>query len=140
MQKFHLAWDESRHSLGIPSLDRQHRGMMDLVNELAEAVAHGCSYEQAHQQMEKILDFVADHFADEEALMRKHDFPGLKQHAAEHEKLLREAATLMETYDAGHADRALLITAFLTDCVENHILHEDRVVSQYFREQGIKAD
>lgn len=140
MQKFYLVWDESRHALGIPSLDRQHREMMDLVNELAEAVAHGCDYERAHQQMEKILDFVADHFAHEEILMRQHDFPGAEQHAAEHEKLLREAATLMETYDAGHADRAVLVTAFLTDCAENHILNEDREISQYFRERGIKAD
>ncbi|MBZ0106092.1 MAG: bacteriohemerythrin [Sulfuricella denitrificans] len=140
MQKFYLVWDESRHALGIPSIDREHRGMMNLVNELSEAVAHGCSYAQAHRQMEKILDFAADHFAHEEAMMRQHGFPGLEQHAAEHEKLLREAAILMEMYDPAHADRAVLVTAFLTDCAESHILHEDRAISQYLEERGIREE
>ncbi|MDP2197222.1 MAG: bacteriohemerythrin, partial [Sulfurimicrobium sp.] len=140
MQKFYLVWDESRHALGIPSIDAEHRGLMALVNELSELVAHGSDFEQARRQMEKILDFAADHFRREEALMRRHGFPGLEQHAVEHEKLLHKATTLMETYDPEHADRAVLITAFLTDCAENHILHEDRAISQYFAERGIRAD
>lgn len=140
MQKFYLVWDENRHALGIPSIDREHRLMMNLVNELSEAVAHGCTYEQAHLKMEKVLDFAAEHFAHEENLMRRHGFPGLEQHASEHEKLLREATILMEMYDPGHTDRAVLVTAFLTDCAENHILHEDRAISQFLEDQGIKAD
>lgn len=139
MQKFYLVWEENRHALGIPSIDQQHRDLMDLVNELTEAVAHGCDFEQALRQMEKILDFAAGHFAHEEALMRQHGFPGLEQHAAEHEKLLREAATLMKTLSPENFDRAVLVTAFLTDCTENHILHEDRAIGQYFEERGIKA-
>jgi hemerythrin-like metal-binding protein len=140
MQKFHLVWNESLHALGIPSMDSEHRGLIKLVNELADAVAHGCDCERARQQMEKTLDFAAEHFAHEEALMRRHGFPGLEQHAAEHERLLREATNLMETLTPEHANRALLITAFLTDFTENHILHEDRAISQYFAERGIKAD
>jgi hemerythrin len=73
-------------------------------------------------------------------MMRQYGFPGLEQHIVEHKKLLQEAANLMETYNPQHADRALLVTAFLTDCAENHILHEDRAISQYFEERGIKAD
>lgn len=140
MQKFHLVWDESRHAIGIPSIDREHRGMIALVNELAEAVAHGCDYPLAHQQMGQIFDFVADHFANEEAMMRRHGFPGLEQHAEEHRMLLDKIVTLMETYDPQHADRAVLVTAFLADCAENHILHEDRAISQYFMERGIRED
>ena len=140
MKKFHLVWNESLHALGIPSIDREHQGLMHLVNDLSEAVAQGCDCERARQRMEKILDFATDHFAHEEALMRRHGFPGVEQHAAEHARLLHEAATLMETLTPEHADRAVLITAFLTDFTENHILHEDRAISQYFETQGIKAD
>lgn len=137
MQKFYLVWDESRHALGIPSLDREHREMMGLVNELAEAVAQGCDFERGRRLMEEALDCVARHFSHEEKLMRQHAFPGLEQHAAEHEKLLHEAATLMETYDPRHAGRAVLVTAYLIDCAENHILREDREIGQYFMERGI---
>ncbi len=140
MKKFHLVWNEGLHALGIPSMDAEHRGLINLVNELSEAVAHGCDCELARRQMKKTLDFAAEHFAHEEALMRRHGFPDLGQHAAKHERLLREATNLMETLTPEHADRAVLITAFLTDIAENHILHEDRAISQYFAERGIKAD
>jgi hemerythrin-like metal-binding protein len=140
MKKFHLVWDENRYALGIPSLDSEHRSLMNLVNELSEAVAQDCDCEQARQKMEKILDFAADHFAHEEDLMRRHGFPGVQQHTADHEKLLREATNLMETLSPEHSNRALLITAFFTDFTENHILHEDRAISQYLEKQGIRAD
>lgn len=140
MQKFHLVWDESRYALGIPSIDGEHRGLVNLVNELAEAVSRGCDCEQARQKMEKVLDFAAQHFMREEALMRRHSFPGVEQHVAEHEKLLREAGNLIETLCPERSNRALLITAFFTDFIENHIQHEDRAISQFFEERGIKAD
>jgi len=139
MHKFYLVWDESRHALGIPSIDQQHRELMSLVNELSVAVENGCDCELAQRRMKKLLDFAAEHFSYEEALMREHGFPGLEQHAAEHAKILEEAANLMETLLPENSGRAMLVTAFLTDCAENHILHEDRAISQYFREQGIKA-
>ncbi|MFA7317516.1 MAG: bacteriohemerythrin [Sulfuricella sp.] len=140
MKKFHLVWNESLHALGIPSMDSEHRGLINLVNELSDAVAHGCDCEQVRRQMEKALDFAAEHFAHEEDLMRQHGFPGVEQHAAEHERLLREAVNLMETITPENANRTLLVTAFRTDFTENHILHEDRAISQYFAERGIKAD
>lgn len=140
MQKFHLVWDESRYALGIPSIDGEHRGLVNLVNELADTVANGCDCEKARQKMEKILDFASDHFAREETLMRMHGFPGLEQHVAEHEKLLREAGNLIETLSPERANRALLVTAFFTDFIENHIQHQDRALSQFLEERGIKED
>jgi len=137
MKKFYLVWDDSRHKLGIASIDRQHRGLMDLVNELSEEVEHGCDYARVRQKIEQILRFTEDHFAHEEELMRQHDFPGLAQHVVEHGKLLEEISTLLETLTPDNTNRALLVTAFLTDCAENHILSEDRALTQYLRGKGL---
>lgn len=137
MQKFHLAWDESRHTLGIRSIDQQHRTLVDLVNELAEAVAHDCECELARQRMETIIRFTEGHFAHEEALMREYSFPALESHAAEHVEVLRKAITLMEALKPNDTNRIVLVTAFLTDCAEHHILHEDRELVLYLREQGL---
>ena len=138
MQKFYLAWDDSRHTLGIASMDRQHRELVDRVNELAEAVAHGCDCEQARLRMESLIRFTQGHFVHEESLMRAYGFPGLEQHAAEHEEVLREALTLMEALSPSNTGRAVLVTAFLTDCAENHILNEDRELALYLREKGLR--
>lgn len=137
MQKFYLAWDESRHTLGIHSIDQQHRTLVDLVNDLAEAVAHGCDCDLARQRMESIIRFTEGHFAHEEALMREHGFPALASHAAEHVEVLRKAVTLLDAFKPNDTNRAVLVTAFLTDCAEHHILHEDKEMVLYLREQGL---
>lgn len=137
MQKFHLAWDDRRHTLGIASMDSQHRGLMDMINALAEAVAHDCDCEQARRHMANIIRFTEEHFAHEEDLMRRHDFPGREKHAAEHKEALRQAATMMEALKPDDIGRAMLVTAFLTDCAENHILHEDKALALYLLGKGL---
>lgn len=138
MQKFYLVWDESRHNLGISSIDRQHRELVEMVNELAEVIVHDCNCEKARQLMDQLLILTEDHFGHEEDLMRKHSIPGLASHAEAHAKLLREAAELVETLAPNDARHAVLIAAFLTDCVENHILGEDRALARHLRGIGIE--
>ncbi|MDP2783047.1 MAG: hemerythrin domain-containing protein [Sulfurimicrobium sp.] len=151
MQKFHLAWDDSRHTLGIASIDSQHRGLMDMINALAEAVAHDCDCEQARRHMANIIcdckqarrhmaniiRFTEEHFAHEEDLMRRHDFPNREKHAAEHKEVLRQAVTMMEAIKPDDIGRAVLVTAFLTDCAENHILREDKALALYLLGKGL---
>lgn len=137
MKKFHLAWDDSRHTLGIASIDDQHRGLMDMINELVDVVEHGLDAEVAHQHIAKIIRFTEEHFAHEEGLMHQHDFPGRERHAAEHKEVLSQAVTMTEALKPGDFNRTMLVTAFLTDCVENHILREDKALVLYLLEKGL---
>lgn len=137
MKKFHLAWDDSRHTLGIASIDSQHRGLMDMINDLAEAVAHNCDCELARRHMANIIRFTEEHFAHEEDLMHQHNFPGREKHAAEHQEVLRQAVTMMDAIKPDDIGRAVLVTAYLTDCAENHILHDDKALALYLRGKGL---
>ena len=138
MKKYHLAWDESRHALGISSIDQQHCTLVELVNELAEAVAGDCDYDQVHLHMERVIHFTQGHFVHEEDLMREHGFPGLESHAADHLEVLHKAVTLMEALKPSDTNRVVLVTAFLTDCAEYHILNEDRELALYLLERGLR--
>lgn len=137
MHKFHLAWDDSRHTLGIASIDSQHRELVDMINALAEIVEHDCDCELARRHMANIIRFTEDHFAHEEDLMRRHDFPVRENHAAAHREVLRQAVTMMDALQPGDFNRAVLVTAFLTDCAENHILHDDKALALYLLGKGL---
>lgn len=137
MQKFRLTWNEKRHGLGIASIDSQHRGLVELVNILSEAMEQGCDHEQAHRHMDNLLRFAGTHFAHEEELMREHGFPDFERHAAEHARLLQEATTMMGALDPDNPGRAALVTAFLTDCVEYHIQQEDIPLGRHLQEKGL---
>jgi len=138
MKKFHLAWDDSRHTLGIDSIDDQHRGLMDMINELVDVVERGCNCEVAHQHMAKIIRFTEEHFAHEEDLMHRHNFPGREKHAAEHREVLSQAVTMTEALKPDDFNRTILVTAFLTDCAENHILREDKALALYLLGKGLR--
>ncbi|MEN6586725.1 MAG: bacteriohemerythrin [Sulfuricella sp.] len=137
MQKFHLAWDESRHTLGIASIDGQHRELIDMVNALVEAVEQDCDCERARLQMEHLIRFTQGHFAHEEEMMHRYDFPEREKHALEHKEVLRQAITMLDNFKADDINRAMLVTAFLTDCAENHILNEDRELTVFLQGKGL---
>lgn len=137
MKKFQLTWNPSRHALGIASIDSQHRELIDMVNELVEAVLHACDCELALGYMANIIHFTEEHFIHEEELMRQYDFPGRQAHEVEHKEVLRQAIMMMETLKPDDTNRAVLLAAFLTDCAENHILHDDRALGLYLQKKGL---
>ncbi|BCB28044.1 bacteriohemerythrin [Sulfurimicrobium lacus] len=138
MQKFHLAWDESRHTLGIASIDRQHHALIDMVNALVDAVERNCDPEQIRSQMAKLIRFTEEHFTHEEEIMLRHGFPEREKHALEHQEVLHKAVTMMEDFKPDDANRVVLVTAFLIDCAENHILHDDRELTLFLQEKGLR--
>jgi hypothetical protein len=44
---------------------------------------------------------------------------------------------MMDALKPGDINQALLVTAFLTDYVENHILHDDKALALYLLEKGM---
>ena len=44
---------------------------------------------------------------------------------------------MTEALKPGDINRAVLVTAFLTDCAENHILHEDKALALHLLGKGL---
>jgi hemerythrin len=94
-------------SIGIPAIDKEHREMIDLLNEMAKNL-------ETENDVARGLKFFGDvhaninaHFALEERIMREHNYEDLINHKADHEVLLDEIRYLMDEYEAGHYDQAL---------------------------------
>lgn len=72
-------WSEM-YSVNIATLDRQHQELIDTVDELEQALRAGEGNGAINHVLEKLVDYATAHFADEESLMEKHDFPELPAH------------------------------------------------------------
>ena len=89
MEKF-VSWDVS-YDVGVPSVDKQHRHLVDLINSLYNA----CLGERAELEatfrdvMKELVDYVMIHFKDEEAIMEQINYPGLKEHRQKHELFVK---------------------------------------------------
>jgi hemerythrin len=138
MKKYHLIWNESLHSVGISLIDRQHREIIEMVNQIADRVAQRDQSEAVQELFEGLILFAREHFALEERLMVEHGFPDMKSHIEEHRKLFLQLNNLIKAgLRAPGNNKAALVSAFLTDWAEQHILRADKELGEFLIAKGL---
>ena len=95
-----LQW-QSSFSIGIAEVDHEHRGLIDLINRLHDALGGDRSSERVEAFLGEIFADVSAHFALEERVMRERHYDALAAHKAEHEQLLDDLRDLMDEHAAG---------------------------------------
>jgi hemerythrin len=109
---------------GIPVIDKQHRQIVDFINELDDACRTGNKEETAHV-MEGLLNYTVTHFEFEEELQEKADYPFLKAHRRIHEIFMKKIAEIRERGNHGE-DIAPALLTLLKGWLTSHIKGEDR--------------
>lgn len=89
-----IDWD-ARFSVGIASVDHEHREMIRLINELHAQLGGG----SVAGFLGEIYARISAHFALEEKIMRKHHYDQYEDHKADHERLLDEIRAIMDDYE-----------------------------------------
>lgn len=121
-----MAWSEA-YGVGNALLDSDHRILIDLLNQLDDAVDTGQSREVVGTVVNVLVEYTEHHFRREEAIMRAADFPGLAQHESEHRSLEGRVRDLRDRWAAG--DRGVLgeeVLTFLKKWLTEHILGADK--------------
>ena len=120
-----LLWEEAYGS-GNRLIDTQHQRLFNASNALLTSVIGGQPAAEVTLRMDTLLAHTAQHFLDEEHLLRQAGYPDLKEHMAEHARLLAGARDLQAEARAGRLDFGRLVTYLATDLVKGHLLTEDR--------------
>ena len=81
---------------GIPSIDHEHKNMIDLINTLAGDLDTDTPEDQIRQALGKIHEMIEAHFALEEMLMQKHHYEGYPEHKRHHDSLLDDILDIMD--------------------------------------------
>ncbi len=95
-----LAWDE-RYSIGIASVDYEHRELIRLINEAYERARRPSKDHTVAEALGAIHDRISAHFALEERLMREERYADYAAHKADHERLLEEIRDIMDEHEQG---------------------------------------
>ncbi|MBF0129970.1 MAG: bacteriohemerythrin [Alphaproteobacteria bacterium] len=130
-----LDWSKDM-SVGSPEMDRDHRRLIDLINQVA-----GTKGNEDPVIMEGVLDETVEHlgghFAREEDLMRAVGFPGMDSHRKRHESIMADILALRlqltEGFAAGVGGRLL---SLLVPWVRDHIMREDKLYEAYVATAG----
>lgn len=121
-----ITWS-SEYETGVPAVDRDHKILVDLINQVDALVAEGGGPDAVGEVVERLTDYVAEHFAREERLMEEAGFAGAAAHMARHEDFTHRVGSLAREYefDPESVDMREVLD-FLADWLVNHILKADK--------------
>lgn len=86
-------------SVGVASVDLEHRELIDLINDLHAMIGDNASADDVVSMLGEIFAQISAHFALEEKYMRDTRYPLLDEHKGDHENLLDELRDMMELVD-----------------------------------------
>lgn len=128
-----LEWDESI-ALHIPAIDAQHKELIGWINALDDAVRKGEGAHLIHETLQKLINYVFEHFSAEEQLMLSYNFPGFTSHRQEHDYFVQKLKEIQGGFlDSDEASRKTL--DFLVDWIVCHIRGTDQNYGRFILEK-----
>ncbi len=121
-----MEWSES-FGVGHTTLDSDHRILIDLLNQLHDALDTGQSRQVVGSVINVLYEYTEHHFRREEAMLREAGYPTLDAHLALHRALEDRVRDIRDRWAAGN--RAALgdeVLEFLKKWLTEHILGADK--------------
>jgi hemerythrin len=131
-----MAWNSSL-SVKVKQFDDQHMKLVEMVNELHDAMKEGKGTAILGKILNGLISYTGTHFANEEKMMVQHSYPEAVAHKAEHEKLVKQVLELQANFKAGKAILTLDVMMFLKDWLVKHIQGDDRKYGTFLNSKGV---
>ncbi len=131
-----ITWTKEQFGTNITVADDQHQVLFGMLNALHESVPSG-DRKLIGEKLDTLINFVVDHFAEEERLMTQTNYPDYAAHKAEHTKLLETCGGVAAKFKAGELEITQDTTAFVKDWLVNHIPNVDKHYGPYLNSKGI---
>jgi hemerythrin-like metal-binding protein len=118
-----LAWKPAL-DVGHEVLDRQHRQMFTLCNELIQVVGVRKPDSVVQALLRELMAEIRNHFVTEERVAEELGTPLSAEHRRHHAALLARAEQLRERCRGSQADIGDLVRTLVVDVVAGHVLAE----------------
>lgn len=114
-----LQWKPA-YTLGVPSVDHEHRELIGLINEAYNHMETNDAPERIEACLEDIYAAISAHFALEELHMRTAKYEEYQAHKDEHEDLLDQLRDMMDQFVDHPESGEALLRARLADWFGQH--------------------
>lgn len=120
-------------SVGVEEIDREHKRLLAVLNNLHDAVQAGGAREVLGKVMDELLLYVAYHFAHEEELFLRTGYPGFERHRLQHRALTITVKEIYEDFQLSDSEALPgQVLLFLKHWLYDHIMGSDRAFGMYF--------
>lgn len=129
---------EAKYSVGIQSIDKQHKEVFKLLNSLLQALKLGQAGSVINQIILELEKYAVMHFQKEEFFFQRFNYSGAEQHIREHQLFIQKIAEIKAATDDGRIAPSFELFDFLKEWIEHHILVIDKEYSECFLKNGLK--
>jgi hemerythrin len=131
-----VTWDES-YSVKVQKCDEDHKKLFSMLNSLHDAMKAGRGKDVVQQTVKDLADYTKFHFAREEEMLKKADFPGLEPHREQHAEFVKKVEQFSRDLKEGKAGESVAVAQFIQTWLVNHIQKIDRQYSAHLNAHGI---
>jgi hemerythrin len=132
-----LPWSDT-YSVKIAAVDSQHKVLVDLMNELHQAMIARKSTEILGAVLANLVKYTKSHFAVEEGLMRVNQYPDLLNHKAEHEQFTQTIMGFQGRFQKHEAAMSIEVMDFLKEWLIKHIMGVDKKYVPHLSARGVR--
>ncbi|NUN10971.1 MAG: hemerythrin family protein [Ignavibacteriaceae bacterium] len=129
-----IIWRDT-YETGIPEVDRQHRSLVDITNELIGAHQKQTGRFIIYGILDRLVEYTKIHFSDEEKLFDT-GYTGAVKHRQEHDYFILELDKLQQEAARNNLLLTYKTLDFLKDWLINHILGTDKELGTYIANKG----
>ena len=122
-------------SCGIQLIDDQHKGLVELVNDMFRHATGNQTQEHDYfnSVIQKVVNYVKVHFAAEEKIMIATKFAGYAEHKKAHESFILAVVENIKDFESGKRLTLSAFTRFLKEWILSHIAMMDKQYFEYFK-------
>ncbi len=132
-----MSWRD-QFSTHIPSIDRQHKVIIDYINKVDVAAKKDNAHMELSHVLSGLISYTKVHFAYEEMLFRTFKYTDHDDHIISHNRLLEKVTWYKKRFDNKEQDIAPELLDLLIYWLKHHILEEDMAYSRYLLSKGAR--
>ena len=137
VKKRYLEWKDS-YSVGIESIDNDHKKLIHLINNLQTAIDYKTDRQFEKQTLDEVINYTHYHFKREEDLMEENGYPEFVPHKAQHKKMIEKVNEFVKAYDKDESGAIESLLVYLKSWLINHINGTDQEYSEFLIGKGVK--
>lgn len=117
---------KSEYSVENVTIDSQHKGLFNIINELFTAMRTGKTEEKTKIILKKLQQYTVSHFKYEEEKMKQYNYPDLNTHKQLHQSFVSRIETFIAESEAENKTISIDLLKLLKEWLQNHILKIDK--------------
>lgn len=104
---------EPRYSVKIGEIDSQHQRLINMMNEMNDAMVKGKGKEVLGPIIDGMISYTKTHFSIEESLFDKYNYPDAPAHKGQHVSFVEKVTEFRENYLKNQLSLTINVMNFL---------------------------